>query len=105
MNNSRLWDFIFGKWTVANGAKTVIFAVMKRGPGGWWPFGGGDDLKFQRLIEPGNKNPCDMEVIDVFFDSIGRLKEVQRYKIIHVEQGRSYDDLCRMLGVTKEELK
>lgn len=95
-----MWEWIYTRWSqIAYRTKHVVMSVAMAEDRKWWPIGEGKQLSFERIIDPDSGQwPYDREVIDLSFDSLGRLKSVDRKKIIYVEHGRSHADLIRMLG-------
>jgi hypothetical protein len=76
------WDWTYRKWRpISYRLKRAIAAVLKTGPGNWWPTGEGKDLRFERIIDPDSQAwPYDREVIEVLVESGCRSRTVLAYR-------------------------
>jgi hypothetical protein len=97
------WKWIFTKWPhVSQNLRFLIDEVFGDPAIDWHPTDRGrGSVTFSRHIVDGDW-PHDREVVTVRVDSLGRLKGCTREKVIHIESGRSYADLRRMLRLRTE---
>jgi hypothetical protein len=98
------WSWIFKRWPkVSQGVRWLIDETFGDPAIDWHPMpsthGG---VVFTRQIVDGEW-PYDVERVTVSIDALGRLRGCTREKVIHIESGKSYADLRRMLRLPAEQ--